>query len=499
MRAAMQERETKVSPPPGFRLPDLDGCGGLTATERDPLLLQTTYYDTDDLRLSRAGASLRYRNHDGWTVKLPGVVIDGMLIRGEHRVEGRTGAPPEAAIDLVRAYLRTARIGAVARLRTRRSRIDLVDVDGKSQAEVVDDEVSVLDGRRVATRFRELEIEITEGAPMSLATEVVARLRDAGAGDPDPTPKIVRALGPRALAPPDIVCSETVTADSPAADAVRDTIAGSVRRLIAHDAGVRLGDDPEFVHQARVATRRLRSDLRTFRSLLDSEWATGLRDELAWLGAELGSVRDTEVLLELLRAKTLKLPERDRAAAGHLVGQLVARWEDQRIELLCAIRGDRYCLLLDRLVDAATGNIPFTDLASGRAGDVLPPLVSGPWAHLRKAVTALSPEPADEALHDIRIRAKRCRYAAEAVVPVAGRPARRFARRIASLQEVLGDHHDAIVAQEWLRDAAAGAMPAEAFAAGELAGLERVDEQSARAAWPDAWAGAGAKRLRSWW
>jgi CHAD domain-containing protein len=495
----MQERETKLSPPPGFRLPDLDGCGGLTATERDPLLLQTTYYDTEDLRLARSGASLRYRNHDGWTVKLPGVVIDGMLVRGEHRVEGRTGAPPEAAVDLVRGYVRTARVGAVARLRTRRARIDLVDADGKPQAEVVDDEVSVLDGRRVATRFRELEVEIIESAPTSLATEVAARLRDAGAGDPDPTPKIVRALGPRALSPPDIVPPGSVTADSSAAEVVRDTIAGSVRRLIAHDAGVRLGDDPEFVHQARVATRRLRSDLRTFRSLLDPEWVASLRDELRWLAAELGAVRDTEVLLELLRTKTLQLPERDRGAADGLVGRLVTTWEDQRIDLLGAMRGERYCELLERLVDAATGNIAFTEAASARAGEVLPALVNGPWSHLRKAVEALEPDPVDEALHDIRIRAKRCRYAAEAVVPVAGRPARRFARRIAGLQEVLGDHHDAIVAEGWLRDAAAGATRTEAFAAGELAGLVRVDEQTARAAWPDAWAAARGKQLRRWW
>jgi len=495
----MREREAKLSPPPGFRLPDLDGCGGLAAVGRDPLLLQATYFDTDDLRLARAGASLRYRNHDGWTVKLPGVFVDGMLVRGEHRVEGRVGTPPGAAVDLVRAYVRTAPLGPVARLRTRRARIDLVDQDGKPQAEVVDDEVSVLDGRRVAARFRELEVEIVEDAPVSLANEVVGRLRDAGAGDPDPTPKIVRALGPRALAPSDITPPGPVTPSSPATDVVRNTIAGSVHRLIAHDPGVRLGDDPEFVHQARVATRRLRSDLRTFRSLLEPAWVADLRAELRWVAAELGAVRDTEVLIELLRAKTLQLPEPDRAAADGLVANLVSTWEDQRIELLVAFRSSRYCELLDQLVDAASGNIPFTELADAPAGEVLPALVDGPWKHLRSAVDALEPDPADEALHDIRIRAKRCRYAAEAMVPVVGRPARRFARRIAAIQNVLGDHHDAIVAAGWLRDAAVGATPNEAFAAGQLAGLERVDEAAARAAWPDTWAAARGKQLRRWW
>jgi CHAD domain-containing protein len=480
-------------------MPDLDGCGGLVATERDPLLLQATYFDTDDLRLARAGASLRYRNHDGWTVKLPGVVVDGMLVRGEHRIEGRVGIPPEAAVDLVRAYVRTAHLSAVARLRTRRARIDLLDLDGKPQAEVVDDEVSVLDGRRVAARFRELEVEVIESAPARLATDVVERLRAAGAGDPDPTPKIVRALGPRALAPADISPPGSVTPASPATEVVRITIAGSVQRLLAHDAGVRLGDDREFVHQARVATRRLRSDLRTFRSLLEPEWVAALREDLRWVAAELGAVRDTDVLLELLRAKALQLPEGDRAPAGELIGRLVATWEDQRLELLAAMRSERYCELLDRLVDAARGNIPFTDLANEPAGDALPPLVDAPWKHLRGAVEALDVDPSDDALHDIRIRAKRCRYAAEAVVSVVGKPARRFARQIAGIQEVLGDHHDAIVAEAWLRDAAQNATPTEAFVAGQLAGLERVDEAAARAAWPDAWAAARGKALRRWW
>jgi CHAD domain-containing protein len=342
-------------------------------------------------------------------------------------------------------------------------------------------------------------VEIVEDAPDALATEVVARLRDAGAGDPDPTPKIVRALGSRALAAADVPPASPVTPDSPATAVVRNTIAGSVHRLVAHDAGVRLGDDPEFVHQARVATRRLRSDLRTFRSLLEPAWVIALRDELRWVAAELGAVRDTEVMIELLRAKALQLPERDRAAADLLVGRLVGRWEDQRIELLGALRSARYCGLLDRLVDAANGDIDFADTAVQRAGDVIPPLVEGPWKHLRAAVDALGPEPADEALHDVRIRAKRCRYAAEAVVPVAGVPARRFAKRVAGIQEVLGDHHDAIVAEGWLRDAAADATPAEAFVAGQLSGMERVDEATARAAWPAAWKAARGKQLRRWW
>src|SRR5439155_1633439 len=81
-----------------------------------------------------------------------------------------------------------------------------------------------------------------------------------------------------------------------AGDVIRNALAASVARLIAHDPGVRLGDDPEDVHQARVATRRLRSDLRTFHSLLDADWTQALRQDLKSIGRDLGAVRDTEVL-----------------------------------------------------------------------------------------------------------------------------------------------------------------------------------------------------------
>ena len=98
-------------------------------------------------------------------------------------------------------------------------------------------------------------------------------------------------------------------------DVVRAAIARSTARLLAHDPGVRLGDDPEDVHQARVATRRMRSDLRTFRRVLDEDWDESMRDELKWLGGLLGAVRDTDVLLDRLEAPGRR-PSRRRPRRG---------------------------------------------------------------------------------------------------------------------------------------------------------------------------------------
>ena len=112
----------------------------------------------------------------------------------------------------------------------------------------------------------------------------------------------------------------------------------------------------------------------------------------------------------------------------------------------------------------------------------------------------LDDDPPDEELHAVRIRAKRCRYAAEAVAPAIGKAAKRFAAAVEGVQEVLGEHQDAVVAGQWLRDhaAAAAGSPVEcAFVAGELAALEEVAAKRSRAEWRKAW--KRAKRANRGW
>ena len=162
------------------------------------------------------------------------------------------------------------------------------------------------------------------------------------------------------------------------------------------------------------------------------------------------------------------------------------------------LASERYVELLARCVDAARAPALVGD-AELPAAEVLPPLVRRPWRSLAKSVKSLRKPPADEELHGVRIAAKRCRYAAEAVAPVVGKRARAFAARAAELQEVLGDHNDAIVAELWLRDwALASKTPAAAFAAGELAGLERAAADATRRQWRKIWKELDEPRLRAW-
>jgi CHAD domain-containing protein len=290
---------------------------------------------------------------------------------------------------------------------------------------------------------------------------------------------------------------------------VRHDLVASTLRLLRHEAAIRLGRstdgspteapgwDHEEVHQARVATRRWRSTLRTFGRVLDPEWSLKLTDELSWLAGLLGAVRDLDVLLAGLQRDLEALPGEDAEAGRRLLGRLAGARATEHRRLLAAMGQPRYAGLLSDLI-AAAGEPAVLASAAEPAELAVPPLVRGRWQRLRGAVREAGDRPSDEALHQIRIRAKRCRYAAEAAEPVFGEPARAFAKAVAGLQEVLGDQHDAVVAEGWLRRTATSARRDEAFAAGQLVAVARARAAAARERWRVLWILTSRKRLRAW-
>jgi CHAD domain-containing protein len=150
--------------------------------------------------------------------------------------------------------------------------------------------------------------------------------------------------------------------------------------------------------------------------------------------------------------------------------------------------GERYLALLRRAVELALDPPVVASVAERPLREVLVELVRTPWEKLRKEVRDLPDDPADDDLHLVRIRAKRCRYAAEAVAPFVPAAAE-HAERIEALQEVLGEHQDAIVAETWLREASAKEdLPAaEAFAAGWLAAERRARAEELSDDWVPVW------------
>ena len=491
------ERELKLAATPDFRMPSIYGLVGPIVRQAPPERNETTYYDTDDLRLARWGASLRHRPGEGWTVKLPAERDAPFLVRPEIVFEGNGGSPPAAAVELVRGFVRSEELRESVRMTTLRRRTELHAADGQLIGGVVDDAVSVHNGAASTSGFRELEVEIGDEMTPTLLDALVERLRQAGAGAPEQTAKYIRALAPATPLTPEITVAE-LGSDASAGDVVQRALALSVIRLIRHDAVVRLDLDPEGVHQARVATRRLRSDLRTFRPLLDREWSTALRDELGWLARLLGEVRDGDVLLGRLREKARELPGELQAASNAPISDLQASRDAALTTLVEALRSTRYVELLDRLVEAA-GAPALRGDAGAPAGDAIPALVRRPWHKLEKRAGKLPDAPTSAELHEIRIRTKRVRYAAEAAAPVAGKPARALGHAAARLQDVLGELNDADVAAGWLDEWAARAGAGEGTRAAEaLAALERDAAADLGDRWRAAWEELAEPKLRSW-
>jgi CHAD domain-containing protein len=270
-------------------------------------------------------------------------------------------------------------------------------------------------------------------------------------------------------------------------DVIRSAVARSTIRLVSHDPIARAGDDPEGVHQARVAVRRLRSDLRTFRPLVDRDWAEALRVELRWLGRLLAPVRDAEVLGARLRGRIEEMVGLELASAKVLLDGLEADRLEARRRLLEGLGSRRYEELVVRLVRAALEPVTRTSAVDRPVVD-LGSLMNRPWANLSQSAAALGSGSSDTALHATRIDAKRVRYGAEAISSVFGKRASRFASDAEALQEVLGEHQDAVVAMAWLADRGIEAGDqAVAFTAGRLAELEAGSRDRARKRWPKAW------------
>ena len=504
------EREAKLRAPADFSLPDLgELLPGVFAKALPELDLDAVYYDTTDLRLARFGITVRHRageEEPGWTVKFPSSAARGpALVRSEIEIPAPRDPFPARVADLVLAYTRSRPLVPVAALRTRRRPFALCDSAGMSHGQIVDDEVTATRESSAVYGFRELEVEIESGGRFGreLMQSAVTRLEAAGATTGSPMPKLVRVLGVRATRPPQVSVAELPEQPS-AVELVHHALAGSVVQLLRHDPGARLGTDPEDVHQLRVAARRLRSDLRTFAPLLERERVDAVRAELGWLGRQVGEARDADVLGARLTELCRTLPDADQAGAARLLLRHGEQSEAAREVMLSCLRDRRYLRLIDTLVKLAASPPmrasanPSSDAEASRpgmSGDLAARLVRRPWRRLTRAVAELGPDPADQQLHDVRILAKRARYAADAVVPVAGKRAKRFAKRMADVQTVLGDHQDTAVAEDWLR-AAAQADPEARLAAGQLIAAERARRAELRAQWPVVWRKASAKKKR---
>ena len=494
------ELELKFSAPADFAAGALTSQAGIEEIAELPAInLSAVYYDTDDLRLARAGVTLRYRtgddNGDAWTLKLP--TPDTRELRDEVVINEASGSSlPDEARRLTTAFARGAELHRVARLRTRRRRWSLRESGGRELAELVDDRVSVLDGRRVTQRFHELEVE-ARSSDLDGLRRIEAALSRMGFAPSSQSPKVFRALGPRAADRSDIPEPTTGSPRSPVADAASAAMSSAIRRLILHDPHARL-HDAEGVHQMRVSARRLRGYLRTFAPLIQAEWANGINEELRRLARALGTARDLDVMIKRLREVALN----GIAPITPMLHLIEGRRAAARRALDAVLESDQYVVLLGRLIER-----PATALSVEAAEPcrlALPRLVSETWRPLVEAVEELNEKPSDDGYHKVRIHAKRARYIAEVATPWLGRPvgrdADRFARYAEEVQNILGERQDSVVMRQALLEEAAKRPQDGLFnlAAGRL--IERQDQSIAACdkQFREVWRAMNRKKIRAW-
>ncbi|MFD9257136.1 CHAD domain-containing protein [Streptomyces sp. NPDC059538] len=480
-------------------VPDLTGTAAIAAvSDQGTVDLDAVYYDTPDQRLAADGLTLRRRTggaDEGWHLKLP--VSPG--VRDEIGASLSDTVPPSLAA-LVRSRVRGAGLRPQVRLVSSRRVSHLLDAEGALLAELSTDEVLAERGDTTAA-WTEVEVELADGVDPELLDAVEKAFRKAGLKVSDAPSKLARALAETDAEPP-----ARHVGGGPEGTAGAHVLAYLREQrdaLVAQDPAVRRAL-PDSVHQMRVASRRLRSAFKTYRKVIDRAATDPIGEELRWLAAELGVDRDQEVLLERIQGHLGELPR--TLLIGPVRSRLrvwnTARRSGSRRRALAVLDSARYVALLDAL-DALLDSPPLKQAAARPPQEVLPKAVLRDYERLAgRVATGLSLDEGHErdlALHDARKAAKRLRYAAESAEPVLGKPAKHLAKAGKSVQNLLGDHQDSVVAREALRGIGAQATAAgeSAFTWGVLHAREESLAERRERELPDIWSEASDPALRA--
>lgn len=530
----------------------LEGLGERRISVRTGSARELTdiYYDTADWRVYRAGFALRVR-HKGPGKKLEATmkslevaaiganIPPGPQVRREIS-EGVTGAESGAALreapgavgQRIRALIGQEELKNIFEVRTRRQPYSLhlgpepasPEVPDETSAtdelarmqevgEVVLDETEIpMPGGERPAVLRRVEVELTggEGRQAELEGFVEALRRECRL-----TPALaskyesaVFALGLELPEPPEFG-PKTIAAEKTIGEVVYAVMRRQFEVFLRHEPGTRLGEDPEELHDMRVASRRARSAIQIFPEVLPVG-ADRFKDELKWIAGELGEVRDLDVQLEQLAGWISGSEPEDREPLSELSAAIEERRDRARHQMLRALNSRRYA----RFVTAFSGFLrqgpnPGNEPAHRPVTEAAPQKLRGLYRKVHKAGNKIEPDSPAEQYHKLRIRCKRLRYAAEFLRGIYRGPAEDFIKALKGLQDVLGDHQDAQVAITHLRELATASddradprrghhrlPPQTVFAMGGLAHRYRVEAKELRGRFPKAYARMMGKRWK---
>jgi triphosphatase len=475
--------------------PTAAGVAVVPEPERE---LRDVYYDTEDWRLYRAGNKLRVRNTDGQsaqaTMKSLAPPEDGLRRRREisEPMEGiKTPKGISGPVgDRVRRLAGTADLRPLFEVRTRRRSFVLrtetpssgeivEDTSGNIRpqnseqdatvAEIALDESEIFANGGASTHLSRVEVEVGSDAAINDGVgDFVEMLRDALKLRPTRVSKFRTGLSVAGLSPevaPDLGPTQ-IEATLSCGEVAFAILRRHFAAMLAHEPGVRLGEDPEELHDMRVATRRLRAALKLYSDVLPKRAERYERD-LRWVAGALGEGRDLDVHLEGISE------EASTSRNGEVLKEVVSLLRERRVEarrrMLKALDSNRY----QRLVATFSGTLRrgHSPTPSGPILEAAPELVRDRYKKVRKAANTLREDSPPEHFHDLRKKGKRLRYALEPLQEIYGKPAQKMVKLLKKMQDDLGDQQDLVVATGLMEElGVAGDLPPQAaFSMGTMA------------------------------
>lgn len=463
---------------------------GFTTTHQHTKHLHDTYFDTADWRVNRARYTCRVRvTPSGAEVTLKSMAdaVDGLRQRQEIT---------EVLIDRDHGDLRhlTGPVGEALRaiagrrelverfvIDTDREVYTLADAEGEIGEVALDATTIPVGDEDHPVRLARVEVEVTS---LERAEPFVRALRETASLTAAATSKFEAALiatGQVVTQPYTGLGPTEPTADMSACEYALAVLRKRFYILVANEPGTRLGHDPEYLHDMRVASRRMRAAIGAFKRELPPR-ISALAGELKWLTGILGDVRDLDVQLQQVHDWATSLEPLPPSSLDGLARVLAERRDRARARMLTELDTERFEALLDSLAESLRAG-PGKDapLAARPARDVLPGLLRKRYRRVRKHGDRIQPGADAAMYHRLRIESKKLRYAAEFAAPVLGKAAQQYARRVTALQDLLGAHQDAEVATSRLL-AIAQDEPGQLGTDGTLAAGRIIERYLARAA-----------------
>jgi len=474
------------------RLPRVLGRLSAGVTALPARRVTDQYLDTASFFFMRAGAACRLRRrgrHAVLTLKSLAPLEGGLADRREMSeiveaaIQWPAVLPGKEIRSAVPASARRGKVRCLFEVKQDRARYGVRTREG-ALLEVSADRFG-FGGKK--ERFHRIEVELKSGSARALAG-FASRLARELELEPAGRSKFELGLEAEGIEiPADDEKAMRIARRDSARVAASLTMRRHYQHMLRHESGAMLGLNPDSIHQMRVGIRRFRAVMRFFRSILP-EGSDAVDSGLRRVGRALGAVRDMDVHMGECDA----VCGADGGMTAVAAESCLSGMNTLRGSALAALRrelaGRRYAALKRRcgeliraLEDPAPGDTPVARYSSSR--------LMREYRRVFTAGTAITAASPDAELHGLRVRSKRLRYACEMLEDVHSRPMRKMAKRLTALQDVLGEHSDAVAAVRLIRRMAEEDFAADRSGMGRCARLWESRARARRAAFPKAWKG----------